>query len=208
MQPPSSGSLPARQINKNRLSPVDSGDPRQLATLLEVGDILAGTTELRSAVGRVLDLFDRHHGMPVGMVLLLEPGTDELRMYSSHGISKTTAERVTYRLGEGITGRVAQVGKPVVVPQTSHEPLYLNRLGPRKKDPRREELSFVCVPIMISRKSVGVLSVNLIYQPERDYDRITRFLLIVASMIAQAIKVSHLIELDKQRLLDENIHLK
>jgi Nif-specific regulatory protein len=69
-------------------------------------------------------------------------------------------------------------------------------------------MSFVCVPIMISRKSVGVLSVNLVYQPERDYERITRFLSIVASMVAQAIKVSHLIELDKQRLLDENIHLK
>jgi Nif-specific regulatory protein len=55
---------------------------------------------------------------------------------------------------------------------------------------------------------VGVLSVNLVYQPERDYERITRFLSIVASMVAQAIKVSHLIELDKQRLLDENIHLK
>src|SRR6266404_4168949 len=208
MQPPSSGSTSVRSTGKARFSAVDSADSRQLATLLEVGDILAGTTELRSALGRVLDLLERHHGMPVGMVLLLEPGTDELRMFSSHGISKTTAERTSYRLGEGITGRVAQVGKPVVVPQTSHEPLYLNRLGPKKKDSRREELSFVCVPIMISRKSVGVLSVNLVYQPERDYERITRFLSIVASMVAQAIKVSHLIELDKQRLLDENIHLK
>jgi len=207
-QPPSSGSTSVRSTGKARFSAVDSADSRQLATLLEVGDILAGTTELRSALGRVLDLLERHHGMPVGMVLLLEPGTDELRMFSSHGISKTTAERTSYRLGEGITGRVAQVGKPVVVPQTSHEPLYLNRLGPRKKDARREEMSFVCVPIMISRKSVGVLGVNLVYQPERDYERITRFLSIVASMVAQAIKVSHLIELDKQRLLDENIHLK
>src|SRR5207237_3980823 len=35
-----------------------------------------------------------------------------------------------------------------------------------------------------------------------------KFLSIVATMIAQAIKVNHLIEADKQRLLDENVHLK
>ena len=53
-----------------------------------------------------------------------------------------------------------------------------------------------------------MLGVDLDYKADRDYERATKFLSIIATMIAQAIKVDHLIESDKQRLLDENIHLK
>ena len=102
---------------------------------------------------------------------------------------------------------MAQTGKPVVVPQISREPMFLDRLGARKK-PLKKELSFICVPVLVNRKPVGVLGVDLDYKAERDYERATKFLSIIATMIAQAIKVDHLIESDKQRLLAENIHLK
>jgi len=95
-----------------------------------------------------------------------------------------------------------------VVPQTSREPLFLDRLEVRKKSADRQEISFVCVPLLINRKPVGVLGVDLRYQAERDYDGVTRLLSIVGAMVSQSIKVDHLIGADKQRLLDENIHLK
>ncbi|MGH9903565.1 MAG: sigma 54-interacting transcriptional regulator, partial [Pyrinomonadaceae bacterium] len=183
-------------------------EARQLATLLEIGQTLAGTHELKAAMGRVLETLGRHHAMMRGLVMLIERDADELRIVASHGVSENGAQRVSYRVGEGITGRVAQTGKPIVVPQISREPMFLDRLGVRRKGPRQEELSFVCVPVLVNRKPVGVVGVDLRYDPERDYDRTTKFLAIVASMIAQAIKVGHLIESDKQRLLDENIHLK
>src|SRR3989475_1760043 len=85
--------------------------------------------------------------------------------------------------------------------------MFLDRLGVRKST-SRQEWTFLCVPVVVNRKTVGVLSVDLKYKPDRDYERATKFLSIVATMIAQAIKVGHLIEVDKQRLLDENIHLK
>ena len=44
-------------------------------------------------------------------------------------MSWQTARKARYRVGEGITGRVVQSGKPVVVPRVSHEPLFLNRTG-------------------------------------------------------------------------------
>src|SRR5207237_3536429 len=71
-----------------------------------------------------------------------------------------------------------------------------------------QEMSFICVPLLVNRKSVGALGVSLRYKAERDYDRASKFFSIIATMLAQAIKVEHLVEADKQRLLDENIHLK
>ena len=140
--------------------------------------------------------------------MLLDPDTLEMRITASHGLDESGVRRIKYRIGEGITGRVVETGKPVVVPQVSREPMFLDRLGVRKTALSRQELTFICVPILVNRKPVGTLGVDLKYKADRDYDRATKFLSIIATMIAQAIKVDHLIESDKQRLLDENIHLK
>jgi len=183
-------------------------EERELATLLEIGQTLARTHQLKDALANVLETLGRGHGLIRGAVMLLDTDTNELHIEASYGINESEARRVTYRVGEGITGRVFQSGKPIVVPQTSREPLFLDRLGVRKKSADRQEVSFICVPLLISRKPVGVLGIDLRYQVERDYDRATRLLSIIGAMVAQSIKVEHLIEADKQRLLDENIHLK
>ncbi len=183
-------------------------EARKLATFLETGQILAGTFELKNAMSRVLETLGSHHGMTRGVVTLIDQDTNDLHIVASHGVDQNGTRRVKYRVGEGITGRVVETGKPVVVPQISREPMFLDRLGVRKTALKRHELTFICVPILVNRKPVGALGVDLEYKPDRDYERATTFLSIVASMIAQAIKVGHLIEADKQRLLDENIHLK
>ena len=186
----------------------EQAEARKLTTFLEIGQTLAGTYKLKEAMSRVLETLARHHGMMHGVVMRLDPDTEELRIAASHGISEDGVRHVSYRIGEGITGRVVQSGKPIVVPQISREPMFLDRLGTRKKNADRQELTFICVPVLINRKPVGVLGCDLRYKKDRDYDRATKFLSIVASMIAQAIKVEHLVEADKQRLLNENIHLK
>jgi Nif-specific regulatory protein len=183
-------------------------EARKLATFLETGQALAGTYGLRGAISRVLETLGRHHGVVRGVVMLLDSGTSELGIIASHGLEETAVRRIKYRIGEGITGRVVETGKPVVVPQVSLEPMFLDRLGVRKPALSRQELTFICVPILVNRKPVGALGVDLRYKVDRNYERATTFFSIIATMIAQAIKVDHLIETDKQRLLDENIHLK
>ncbi|HEX8921480.1 MAG TPA: sigma 54-interacting transcriptional regulator, partial [Pyrinomonadaceae bacterium] len=154
------------------------------------------------------ETLSRHHGVVRATINLLDEDTNELRIAVSQGLDENNVRRVKYRIGEGITGRVFQSGRPVVVPQISQEPLFLDRLGVRKKTQGRQELSFICVPILVNRKAVGVLGVDLRYKAERDYERATVFFSIIATMLAQAIKVDHLTGAEKQRLLDENIHLK
>ena len=193
-------------VAKNMTS--EQEEARKLATFLETGQLLAGTFELKEALSRVLATLSHHHGMIRGAVMLIADDTNELRVVASHGLDEDGARRVKYQIGEGITGRVAQTGKPVVVLQISREPLFLDRLGARKKALKTQELSFICVPVLVNRRPVGVLSVDLKYKADRDYERATNFLAIIATMIAQAIKVGHLLEADKQRLLDENTHLK
>jgi Nif-specific regulatory protein len=95
----------------------------------------------------------------------------------------------------------------VVVPRASSEPMLLHRASKRPELPE-QELSFVCVPISLNRKAIGALSIDLKFKADRDFDRTGKFLGVVASMLAQAIKIQRLIEEDRRRLEDENTHLR
>jgi Nif-specific regulatory protein len=55
---------------------------------------------------------------------------------------------------------------------------------------------------------VGAIGIDLRFKADRDYHRTVKFLGVVGSMIAQAVKVHRLIEADRQRLVDENTHLR
>jgi Nif-specific regulatory protein len=183
----------------------DTRESRRLSTLLEVSQALSGTLNLRSALHRVLEILARHHGTVRSIVALLQEH-GELAVEASDGLD-TPAHSVRYRVGEGIIGRVVETSRPVVVPRVSREPAFLNRAAKRPELPK-EELSFVCVPILINRRAVGALGVDLRFKPDRDFDRTTKFFGIVASSIAQAVKIQRLVEDDKRRLVAENTQLR
>jgi len=179
-------------------------DARRLSTLLEVSQALSGTLNLKSSMQRVLQIVIRHHGVVRGMVTLLREG--ELHVEAIEGFDDR-ARSLSYKLGEGITGQVGQSGKPIVVPRVSKEPEFLNRM-PRRADLARNELSFICVPIIVQRATVGTLAVDLKFKAERDYESSVKFFGIVSSMIAQALNVQRLVEEERRRLVDENTHLR
>ncbi len=183
-----------------------STEVRRLATFLDISQTLSGTLNLKQSLHQVLESLERFHGVMRGAVTLLDEETSELYIEASNGLT-LRGQRVRYQLGEGITGRAVETGKPIVVPQVSREPMFLNRAGERKRN-GREEISFICVPIIVNRKPAGALGVDLAFKKDRDYDRELKFFRVVASMIAQAIKVHRLIQNDRQRLLEENIHLR
>src|SRR5262247_800672 len=179
-------------------------DARRLSTLLEVSQALSGTLNLKAAMQRVLQTLIRHHSVVRGMITLLRDG--ELHVEAVERF-EDRARTIRIKLGEGITGKVVESGKPIVVPRVSKEPTFLN-LAPRRLDHQKQELSFICVPIMLNRQAVGALAVDLKFKPERDYDSSMKFIGIVSSMIGQALNVQRMVEEERRRLLDENTHLR
>ena len=183
-----------------------SGEIRKLSTLLEISQALSGTLNLKAGLHRVLEVLEKHHGLVSSAVMLLREDSKEILIEAASGVT-ADGLRARYHVGEGITGRVVESGKPVVVPQASREPLFLGRATPtRALD--KHEISLISVPITVNRKTLGALAAVLRYKKDRDYDREVRFLRVAGSMIAQALKIHHMVEMDKQRLVDENIHLR
>src|SRR5207245_10824209 len=136
------------------------------------------------------------YGAVRGLGARLDAG-GALHVEASDGMSDSS-RAVSHEVGEGITGRVVQSGKPIVVPRVSREPAFLHRAA-RRPELAHEELSFICVPIVHSRRAVGALAIDLKFKPERTFDRTLKFLSLVASMIGQAIKIHRLIDEDKRK---------
>jgi Nif-specific regulatory protein len=182
----------------------ESKETKKLATLLELNRVLSATPNLKHSLHRVLEILEQRHGMFRSTIMLLRDNS-ELHIEASNGIA-AEGQSVHYRLGEGINGRVAESGKPIVVPQASREPLLLNRAAKRKN--LRQELTYICVPITSGRKTIGAMGVDLRFKRDRDYESIVKFLRVAGCTIGQAVKMDRLVESETQRLVEENIHLR
>jgi Nif-specific regulatory protein len=167
-------------------------DPRQLSDLLELSQTLGSTLNLRAALQRVLASLEESHGTLSGIIVLRDEEAGDLAVEASSGGSSNTRSR--YRIGEGITGRVVQSGRPVVVPRVSREPLFLDRTRVFQRS-GRNELSYICVPIKTERKTVGALGAVLPYSRDRGYEQEMQLFGVVGSMIGQAVRVHNLVEL-------------
>lgn len=179
---------------------------KKLTALLEVSQALGSTLDTRAAIEKVLEILDRGLGMQRGAIALFEGARkEELTIQFSYGLSEGEKRRGRYRLDEGVIGRVVSSGKPVIVPQVSQEPLFLNRT--RQKTLKSEE-SFICVPIKEQRKTIGALSIIYPFDPDRNFDDSVKLLSIVASMISQSLRLSQMVQREKAQLVDENASLK
>jgi Nif-specific regulatory protein len=184
----------------------EGGDVRKLATLLEVSQALAGSLSLQTGLYGVLEVLERRCGAGRGAVTLIEEASGHLVVEAALGYPRT-AGRVRYRVGEGITGRVAQRGTPEVVPHLSEEPEFLHRAVPR--DARgAEDVSFLCAPILMDGLSAGTLAVEMPVMAEGDAERMIKVLRIAAAMISQAVRIHRLVEGERQRLVEENSQLR
>ncbi len=160
---------------------------RELTAILEVSKVLTSSFSVDKNLLSVMSTLGSLLEMQRGCVFLLDSLSRELRIVAAHGLAKQNIAKGKYRIGEGIVGRVLEKKVPMVIPNIGEEPLFLNKTGSR---PKKEGISFLCVPIMLKNEMLGVLSVDRIYSEKLgSVDDDLRVLKIVASLIAQFVKL-------------------
>jgi Nif-specific regulatory protein len=107
----------------------------ELNLLFEISRTLDMSIDLKDVLAPVLEKTARHMKMIRGAITILDRKTGEIFIDEAYGLSDSQKERGRYKIGEGVTGMVVKTGKPVVVPKTSDEPLFLNRTGSRAPSP-------------------------------------------------------------------------
>ena len=179
----------------------------ELSLLLAIGQILDRSIDLREVVGPVLEAMAKRMGMMTGVLTLLNRDTHEIFIEAAHGLSPKQRQRGRYKLGEGVTGKVVQTGRPAAVPRISEEPLFLDRTGARQRL-RKQEISFICVPIKVGNEIVGALSADRLFSQKVSFKEDVRLLSIIASMIGQAMRLRQSAQEERSRQLAENLRLR
>ncbi|MCL2318779.1 MAG: sigma 54-interacting transcriptional regulator [Treponema sp.] len=113
-------------------------ETEELSLLFDVTRIFDKHADLSSALGPVLELLESRTGLSRGMVTLLDTSTGLLKIEEASGLSPDEKSRKSFRLGEGIPGRVFETGMPLAAP---------DRAG-----------SCSCVPICSGKAVIGTLS--------------------------------------------------
>lgn len=168
----------------NRMSATD-----EVELLYDVSRALAESLDLGYVLEQTLNVLAERLGLDHGTLCLYDPEAGVLRVEAAHGLSREEMRRGTYKVGEGVTGRVLETLRPIVIPDVARDRRFLYRtLPPGHRRPIHN--AFVCVPIQIAGRPLGVLSVDRRPTHRREeLDGVVRLLRIVGSLVGQAIEI-------------------
>jgi Nif-specific regulatory protein len=188
-------------------NPVESNRHlNELETLYKINQILTEGTPQDQTLSEVLNMLDSDLGMTRGAITLLSPAGNQIMIEAVHNFPEEQKKKIKYSIGEGVTGKVMQSGKPMIVPKVSQEPLFLDRF--ERWNITKEEISFICVPISIGDEIIGTISIDKPFDMSASLEEDMRLLSIVASMIANNVKTRREETVKLQVLEDENLRLR
>lgn len=186
---------------------VEAFDKVALVAIYEIAKVLNSSLAIHKTLRQVLNVVATHLEMQRGMVCT-QDDSNQLTVLAAIGFSKEETDRVRFKAGEGVTGRIYQIGVPAVIPDVVQEPLFLNRTGARRSI-ENKAVSFIGVPIKIGRECVGVLSFERFAGEKRiGYEEDLQFLTMVANLIGQTIKLNHQVVSDRELLMQEKFRLQ
>jgi Nif-specific regulatory protein len=179
------------------------------ATLIEIAKVVTSSLDTKEVFSSIMNLLDRSLKLEKGTIVLYNKEEDKLKIVAASGLTSDEMERGTYQVGEGITGKVFETGEPVIIESVGQDPNFLNRVGYLSHfNTDTNDLALLVAPIFSEQTRLGVVSVFLVNSKNNDLKSYLDFLLVVASIISQTIKINKLVEEAKKEISRENIQLK
>jgi Nif-specific regulatory protein len=177
------GSEFEKKINKLKLLhyiSVEMNKTHSTRALLEI--ILERCLELTSA--------------KTGSVMLINSGEKVLDIVAYKGIDQKVAVKTRLKIGEGVTGWVAETGSPKLINNTRQDPIYVKV--------KEDLLSELAVPIKTENKLIGVISVDSNRENAFTEDDL-ELLTMVAELAAQIILKDEMREKLKLKISSQEI---
>jgi len=144
--------------------PSNSEEPREIEFLHEIGERIASADPLNKVLGRILEFIGAVMKCDSCLVYVLE--NSDLVLRASKNPHSEVVGRLKLRLGQGITGWVAENKKPVAISSNaSQDPRF--RAFHELPEDRFE--AFLSVPLLCRDKPVGVINVQ--HREPHDYSQ-------------------------------------
>ncbi|GFM35647.1 sigma-54-dependent Fis family transcriptional regulator [Desulfovibrio psychrotolerans] len=158
-----------------------------LGTLQRIVSEMGPQRPFQSTLKSLLKTLAENHDFQRPHLVIFDPETRTLKLSLTHTPIKQA--HVEYEPGVGVTGQVFSTGQPVIVPRMKDHPAFLNRAFGRTEE-ELKSLAFICVPVLgpgeddDSREVIGTLSVDTPVSEMQKLNGQSKFLAVVAGMIA------------------------
>lgn len=166
---------------------------QSLTILYGIAQEMHAILDLPLLLERILGILASVHGKGCYSILLINQETKDLTVMATT-VNQEKVIGTTIPAGTGITGWVAENGRPSLVTNTSEDPRHIAA-------PETPTLSELAVPLVVEGRTIGVLDVSCAERSAFVSEDI-RLLTAVAAEIAAAIEVAQLHE----KMRDAAIH--
>ena len=185
----------------------EAGIDSDLTVINAAAKLIGQSTTPEVAIGSILRLISQMLGLNRGRVLQPLGPHDKMSIRYSYGLTAAERTRGVYHFGEGISGKVMSSGREVVVQDIDEDPDFLFRAVDRKTLPDGV-VSFLAVPILDDNVAIGVLGVHRLRRRARSFDADLTVMRIIATFIAQILRINQLFNERTEHLRQENLELK
>ena len=133
----------------------------ELITVYEICRILGASLDIARTFRASLNVLAVHLGLERAMIVMPVADENRLAVHSATGLTRQQEQRGSWKHGEGIIGHVFGTGMPVVVPDVTQAPEFIDRTGAFAAEDERM-LAFLVVPLKTDKAVVGVLAAHTV----------------------------------------------
>ena len=134
---------------------VNDARARAFLRLLEISSAFMIEKDLHCLLNLIVEVAVKETHADRGSLMLLDPEREELSIYAAIGLPRVVVETTRARGGQGISGWVAKMQKPLILIDGKHP------IPEIQEAMKHEQIdSGLCVPMVAQGELVGVLSVS------------------------------------------------
>jgi sigma-B regulation protein RsbU (phosphoserine phosphatase) len=177
---------------------------QRLHGLIETSALIASSLDLEDVLRLVLERAQQVANAEASSILLYNPATRRLEFEVALGekgnVLQSLRKKITFEMGQGIVGTVAQTRRPEWVPDAARDSRVARNVDATVGFVTR---NILCAPLLVRDRLIGVAEVMNLAHPERcgpdDVEIFASFCLQVAIAIENARLHRDLIERERER---------
>ncbi len=171
---------------------------RRMSALYKIGTSLSSSMDKQKTLKMVINYAKSLLGAQNCSLMLLNQDTGDLKIVMAYGLSRSIIANSVLKLGQGIAGKTALYGKPILLKKG------YKASGSHIESKAEEIPSAISVPIKLHDKVIGVINVSKSID-ENDFTEAHQELLVMfANQAAVALENSRLME-ELQELFVQSI---
>jgi Nif-specific regulatory protein len=177
-----------------------------LEFLVNISNVLNISEDIYKNLEVLLEDLCKFLDAQYSMIAIVDHHHENIMIGAAYGLTEEEKSRGTYKIGEGVVGKVVESGKPVIITDISTDKEFLNKTGILKND--NNPTAFLCTPVIVKNEIIGTLSIHKSHHYNIDFSHEIRFLNITGMLIGKNVSIrrKHIEELEELR--KENRRLK